>query len=195
MKLRDDKKSQQIFDAVLHLVKEKGLAGVTMGEIARQAGMATGTLYIYFKSKEELISTLFSECRKASLESYFREYDESLPFETGFRIVWENILRFRIENFEDVVFLDQCYHSPFINECTMKLTKQMKKPLYKLIEKGRSEGIFKDVETFSLLTFMFGAVHEAAKNAHYQRKRLTQSDIDGLFRLCWDGMKRNDDNR
>jgi hypothetical protein len=77
----------------------------------------------------------------------------------------------------------------------MKLTKQMKKPLYKLIEKGRSEGIFKDVETFSLLTFMFGAVHEAAKNAHYQRKRLTQSDIDGLFRLCWDGMKKNDDNR
>ncbi|NCI46191.1 TetR/AcrR family transcriptional regulator [Sediminibacterium soli] len=190
MKLRDDKKTQQIFDAVLSLVKEKGLAGVTMGEIARHAGMATGTLYIYFTNKEELISTLFSECRKASLESYFRDYNEDLPFKSGFRIVWNNILQFRIQNFEDVVFLDQCYHSPFINECTMKLTKQMKKPLYKLIEKGKEENIFKDMDTVSLLTFLFGVIHEAAKNAHYQRRPMTQSDIDALFRLCWDGMKR-----
>lgn len=188
--MRDDKKTQQIFDAVLSLVKEKGLAGVTMGEIARQAGMATGTLYIYFRNKEELISTLFSECRRASLESYFSNYTEDMPFEKGFRIVWDNILRFRIENFEDVVFLDQCYHSPFINECTMKLTKEMKKPLFKLMEKGKEERIFKEMETFSLLTFMIGVIHEAAKNAHYQRKPMTQADRDALFRLCWDGMKR-----
>lgn len=190
MKLRDDKKAGQIYKAVLALVKDKGLAGVTMGEIAKEAGIATGTLYIYFKNKEEIISNLFFECRKESIESYFVNYDESLPFKKGFAIVWRNILQFRIENFEEVVLMDQCYHSPFINECTMKLTKEMKKPLYKLVERGKEENFFKDVDTMTLLTFMFGSIHEGVKNAHYNRKTLTKEAIDNMFKMCWDGMKR-----
>lgn len=190
MKLRDDKKTQQIFEAALILVKEKGLAGITMCEIASQAGMATGTLYIYFKNKEELINILFAECRKASADSYFHNYHQAQPFKQGFAIVWRNILEFRIQNFEEAVFMDQCYHSPFINECTRKLTMQMIRPLIKLMEKGKEENVFKDVDVFSLLSFMIGCIHEGVKNAHYSHKPLTKTAIDTLFNMCWDGMKR-----
>jgi AcrR family transcriptional regulator len=190
LKLRDDKKTQQIFQAALGLVKENGLAGITMCEIAKEAKIATGTLYIYFKNKEELINILFTECRKAQLENYLRNYDISKPFKSGFTTVWKNILKFRVENFEEVVFMDQCYHSPFINECTIKLTKQMKQPLIKLIERGKDENVFKEVETYSLLTFMIGSIHEGVKNAHYSQKPLTKTAIDAMFTMCWDGMKR-----
>lgn len=190
MKLRDDKKTGQIFKAVLGLVKAKGLAGITMGETAREAGIATGTLYIYFKNKEELINNLFFECRQEAIENYFLDYDKTQPFKAGFRRVWMNILNFRVDNFEEVVFMDQCYHSPFINECTMKLTKEMKKPLYKLIERGIEENIFKDVDPITLLTFMIGSIHEGVKNAHYNVKPLSKSAIDSMFKMCWDGMKR-----
>lgn len=190
MKLRDDKKVRQVFKAVLALVKEKGLAGITMGEIAREAGMATGTLYIYFKNKEELINNLFCECRKEAIENYFVAYDPSKPFKPGFLVVWMNILNFRVLNFEEVVFMDQCYHSPFINECTMKLTKEMKKPLIKLIERGKDENVFKDIDTMSLLTFMIGSIHEGVKNAHYNRKPLSKTAINTMFNMCWDGLKK-----
>ncbi|MBS1565823.1 MAG: helix-turn-helix transcriptional regulator, partial [Bacteroidetes bacterium] len=55
MKPKDDTKIEQIFAATLRLVEEIGVAGITMRQIAREAGMATGTLYIYFKDKESLI--------------------------------------------------------------------------------------------------------------------------------------------
>lgn len=190
LKPRDDKKTNQIFQAALGLVKEKGLAGITMCEIAKEAGLATGTLYIYFKNKDELINILFAECRKASVENYFQNYHPSTPFKSGFAIVWMNILKFRIENFEEVVFMDQCYHSPFINECSIKLTKQLVQPLFKLIERGKDENMFKDVDTYSLLIFMIGSIHEGVKNAHYSRKSLNEADIDTMFTMCWDGMKR-----
>ncbi len=190
MKIRDDKKAQQVFQAALGLVKEKGLAGITMSEIAKEAGIATGTLYIYFKNKEELINNLFFDCRKEAIESYFLNYDEAEPFKSGFRVVWMNILNFRIANWEEVVFMDQCYHSPFINECTMKLTKEMKQPLYKLIERGKEENVFKDADTSTLLIFMIGSIHEGVKNAHYNQKPLNKTAIDSMFTMCWDGMKR-----
>lgn len=190
MKLKDDKKVEQIFEATLSLVKEKGLAGVTMGEIARSAGIATGTLYIYFKNKEELINTLFADCRKASIDSYFKNYDATKPFKSGFKVVWNNILEYRVLHFDRVVLMDQCYHSPFMDECTMKMTKQWKQPLFKLIERGKDENVFKDMDTFALLIFMIGSIHEGVKNAHYTRKPLNKATIEAMFNMCWDGMKK-----
>ena len=127
-----------------------------MSEIAREAGMATGTLYIYFKNKEELINSLFADCRQSSIENYFKNYDASAPFKSGFMLVWMNILQYRVKHFTEVVFMDQCYHSPFLNDCTMKLTKQIINPLFVLIERGKEENVFKEVDTFSLMVFMFG---------------------------------------
>lgn len=190
MKLKDDKKAQQIFDATLTLVNERGLAGITMCGIAKAAGLATGTVYIYFKNKDELINTLFTECKKASIDSYFTDYDPSLPFKSGFAIVWKNILQFRIQNFEEVILMEQCYHSPFLNECSKKITKQWMQPLYKLIERGKEENVFKDIDTFTLLIFMIGGIHAGVKNAYYSRKSLGKATIDHMFRMCWDGMRR-----
>lgn len=188
--MRDDKKVQQVFNAALGLVKEKGLAGITMCEIAREAGLATGTVYIYFENKEKLLNQLFSACRESSLESYFENYDLTLPFEQGFRTVWMNILRYRINNFEEVVFMDQYYHSPFLNDCTMKLTKQVLRPLTALMERGREEKLLKDMDTITLLSYMFGCIHETVKNAYYSRKTLKKNDVEALYAMCWDGMKR-----
>ena len=55
MKPRDENKILDIYRATLELVKETGLAGITMGQIAKEAGLATGTVYIYFNNKEDLI--------------------------------------------------------------------------------------------------------------------------------------------
>lgn len=50
-----------ILDAARRLVAEGGFAAVQMSEIARTAGVATGTLYRYFSSKEALCRELFRE--------------------------------------------------------------------------------------------------------------------------------------
>ena len=68
MKPRDDKKVEQIYKATLLLVTEKGLAGITMSEIAKEAGLATGTLYIYFKNKDELVNALLPHAESLQLK-------------------------------------------------------------------------------------------------------------------------------
>jgi len=47
---------EAIFEAVVELFKEKGLEAITMQNVAERAGMATGTLYNYFKSKKQILS-------------------------------------------------------------------------------------------------------------------------------------------
>ena len=50
---------------------EKGFDAASMGEIARQAGVSKGTLYVYFESKEELFEAIFEEESRAQAEQVF----------------------------------------------------------------------------------------------------------------------------
>lgn len=189
VKPRDEHKIDQIFQATLVLVKEKGLAGITMSEIASAAKIATGTLYIYFESKEKLINELFTQCRKSSVDIYFKDYDATQPFVQGIRRIWFNLLEFRMNHFKESVFMDQCYHSPFITETTKEFTKKMIQPLYKLVERGKEEKQLKNLDAFLLLIFMVSGINEYVKHSVYSKKKITKSSMEDLFNLMWDGIK------
>ena len=189
VKPRDEHKIDQIFQATLILVKQKGLAGITMSEIAVAAKIATGTLYIYFESKEKLINELFTQCRKSSVDIYFKDYDASQPFSVGLKRIWINLLEFRMNHFKESVFMDQCYHSPYITETTKDLTKKMIQPLYKLVERGKAEKELKELDTFMLLIFMVSGINEYVKHSVYSEKKITKASMEDLYNLMWDGIK------
>ncbi|PSL47236.1 TetR family transcriptional regulator [Chitinophaga niastensis] len=189
MKLKDDKKVIQIFQSALKLVAKKGLSGVTMGDISREAGIATGTLYVYFKSKDELINALFAACRENSVKVSFKGYNPQAPFKPGFRNIWLNILRYKLQNFEETVFLEQCYHSPFITVDTREKAQQLSAPFYELMERGKKEQLIKNADTGLLLTFMIGTMNELVKQTHYGSITLNRTKINVTFDLCWDALK------
>jgi AcrR family transcriptional regulator len=189
MKPRDENKISEIYKATLGLVKANGLAGITMQMVAKEAGIATGTLYIYFKNKEALISSLFNECVKNSASSSFKNYDPSEPFKIGFKTIWSNIVHHRIARFNESIFIEQCFHSPFIDENTKITVRKMFEPLVQLLERGKSERLIKDIDTFWLLAFMTGTTSEIAKRVIYHNRKLTSDIMDTNFQLCWDGIK------
>jgi AcrR family transcriptional regulator len=57
----------EILAAARRLMDEKGVEALTMDEIAQAAGVAKGTLYLYFQSKDELIQALLSQVGEAML--------------------------------------------------------------------------------------------------------------------------------
>jgi AcrR family transcriptional regulator len=63
-----------ILDAALQLFQETPFDAIGMGEVARRAAVAKGTVYLYFKTKEELFLALQSE----AFESWFDEMDARL---------------------------------------------------------------------------------------------------------------------
>ena len=67
MKPKDDEKQRAIAEATFNLVAQTGLSGLTMADIARTAGIATSTLYVYYPSKDELISQLYEEAKTATM--------------------------------------------------------------------------------------------------------------------------------
>jgi len=59
--MRDPDKPQQIIDAAIRVFARAGYYNSRVSDIAREAGIASGTIYLYFKTKDEILVTLFRE--------------------------------------------------------------------------------------------------------------------------------------
>ncbi len=54
-------KYMQIIDAAVEVIAENGYHQSQVSKIAKQAGVADGTIYLYFKNKEDILISLFKE--------------------------------------------------------------------------------------------------------------------------------------
>ena len=59
--MRDPDKPQAIIDAAVRVFARNGYYNSRVSDIAREAGIASGTIYLYFKTKDEILVTLFRE--------------------------------------------------------------------------------------------------------------------------------------
>jgi TetR/AcrR family fatty acid metabolism transcriptional regulator len=59
--MRDPDKPQQIIDAAVRVFARKGYYNARVSDIAKEAGIAAGTIYLYFRTKDDILVTLFRE--------------------------------------------------------------------------------------------------------------------------------------
>jgi len=146
-----DNKKRNIIIAALEVFAQKGFNSATIKEIADKAGIGKGTIYEYFKSKNEIILSAFSvfiEEGEASLSAL-----ENLPYPPdkkllkGLEIFTEVINREGISNFElffdfwSVGIKEKKYKSEFYNQLKNFYSKY-RQTFAKIIKEGQNKGIF-----------------------------------------------------
>lgn len=66
---RTELRRTEIFRSLGLALQERGVAGITMGEIADRLGMTKGSLYYYFKDKDDLLYQCHMRCMEVSLDA------------------------------------------------------------------------------------------------------------------------------
>lgn len=107
--------------ALRDLVAERGFHGASMGAVATAAGVATGTAYVHYESKEELVYATYLELKGELSASVLDGLDEaSEPFAK-----WSHILTAACEHLaeepERARFLSQLEESPYYEEAHARL--------------------------------------------------------------------------
>ena len=67
--MRDPEKPQQIIEAAVRVFARKGYFNSRVSDIAHEAGIAAGTIYLYFDTKEDILITMFREKMAAFVET------------------------------------------------------------------------------------------------------------------------------
>ena len=111
-------KEQKILDAALKLFVERGFHGTSTSEIAKTAEVATGTLFHYFKTKEELINRLYLYTKEIMLNEIKGPYDDKKTLKENLKNLWLKFVHFCIDNPYNFQFILSFHCSPYITSFT-----------------------------------------------------------------------------
>ena len=100
-------------DAMRTLVARNGFHGASMGAVAREAGVATGTAYTYYASKDELVLAAYCETKAQLAAAAMAGLDENAPAGARFRGIWLATYHHLTANPDHARFLLQVDHSPY----------------------------------------------------------------------------------
>jgi len=112
MREKDKFKEISIREKALGMIVKKGLDGFSMQKLAKAAGVSPATIYIYFKSKEDLILQLCLEASEKMTEITLKNFDPSMSFNEGLKLQWINRAKYCLKYPEQMHFLEQIRHSP-----------------------------------------------------------------------------------
>lgn len=88
---KSDKKRKAILDAAVELFADRGIGHAPTSAISSSAGVAEGTLFTYFKTKDELLNELYREMRR-EIDREMADYPFTADPRTRLRFVWDRFL-------------------------------------------------------------------------------------------------------
>jgi AcrR family transcriptional regulator len=111
-------KRTAIMEAALKLFSEKGFKETSTANISQLAGVATGTLFLYFENKEELINRLYLESKEEFANYTRQSLEEEKTLKAELRHVWDRWMFWTIAHPEKAGFMLYFSASPFISKMT-----------------------------------------------------------------------------
>lgn len=188
MKPRDPEKELALFEATLKLAEHGNLTDLTIQQIASEAGLSVGTVYVYFEGKEDLFRRLYWRSKRNATERMVQGYRAELPFRQGFRLVCRNYFDFLLSERRDVTFQEKFLRSGPLDPATLELTKASAQPIEELMARGQAEDLVKPWNRVSLLRFVMVVVKEGAIQAQQLEPNEREACFERTLQFCWDGV-------
>nr|XP_060149203.1 HTH-type transcriptional repressor FatR-like [Globicephala melas] len=160
-----------------------------MSKIAKLAGVAPGTIYIYFESKQELVNKLYLYIKTDIASIAFKGFDESQSVEEGFKTIWYNVAKYKKKNIKEAMFSSLCDITPMIEKGWEQKGLELLEPLAKLWIRGQKEGIIKNVPMQLLYAFSMSPLSYLISEHQDKNIKLTKELIDHSYRIAWDSIK------
>lgn len=180
----DVDKRQLILDAATHVFAERGFFAAQVADIARRAGIAAGTVYLYFRSKDELLISLFDR----TMQDAIRDGRETLasvvdPADRLRRIARLHLERLGRDRDLAIVFQVELRQSTkFMARLSATRLRSYLGIIRDTIAEGQTQGVFRaNVPATLGAKMFFGALDEMATNwILSDRKYALIDDADGV---------------
>lgn len=170
--------------AVVELVAERGIHGTSMSRVAEQAGVATGTAYVHYASKEELLIAAFVETKWTLGEVVYRGLHPSGSSRDLFESVWRRTYDHLREDPAVARFLAQIDESPLRTRAHEALPDD--DPLLQLADQMADDLVELPIEILYELG-LAPAVRLVASDTHLDDRQLS-----GVIEACWRAVHRPD---
>jgi len=187
-------KREAILDTALTLFTERGFFGTPTSMISKEAGVATGTLFFYFKTKEDLIDTLYRRTKEEAAQAMCRGMENEKGTKDRIRRLGINAVGWGIEYPSKMKFMEQFAHSPFVSTTAHEEGMSHFLFLQDLVQEGISRGEIKDLDPPLLFCMLASSLSGLVARVSMtedpaERVAIIEQGLD----IVWNGLKAEKD--
>jgi TetR/AcrR family fatty acid metabolism transcriptional regulator len=186
-------KRDAILRAAIDVFANRGFFSAQVADVARAAGVAAGTVYLYFKSKDDLLVSIFDRSMREGLtlgRAAVADLDD--PRERLRRLARAHLARLGGDRSLAVVFQVELRQSTkFMERFSSTLLRDYLGLIRDAIADGQRTGMFRtDIKATVAAKIFFGALDEMATNWILSRRRYSlEADADTVVDLFLNGAR------
>ncbi|SRR5712691_1099414 len=186
-------KRDAILRAAIDVFAERGYFNAQVADVARAAGVAAGTVYLYFESKDDLLVSIFERSMRDGLASGRAAVaDLRDPRERLLRLARGHLARLGQDRNLAIVFQVELRQSTkFMERFSSTLLRDYLGLIREAIADGQRDGVFRaDLKPTAAAKMLFGALDEMATNWILSRRRYSlDADADAVVDLFINGAR------
>jgi len=189
MRRKDDNKKEAIFEATISLLNEIGFYQISMSKIAKRAGVSVATIYVYFEDKDDMIRKLYLDVKNKFVSFAIQDLDEKKSTEQNVEYFIRKMLDFILKHKEYFLFIEQFLNSPLVKNLSIEENIEDIGAFYKIFEKGKKDGVLKQVDDALLMSFCYYPVVQLAKAYFNGSIELSETVIKAIILMGWDAIR------
>lgn len=187
-RLKSEDKRDAILAAAIRVFAERGLAAPTSA-ISREAGIAEGSLFTYFPTKDDLLNALYREIKLDLATAMMSDFSRHSTARARLRHVWDRYVRWGIANRERRKVLAQVQVSGKLTQETQAVGSAPFAEVHEMARQAMAQGIVRDLP-LEVLTSAIEALATSTMELASTNPGHASAYQDLGFEILWNGIKR-----
>jgi AcrR family transcriptional regulator len=190
---KSEEKRNILLSVATQVFAKNGLTAST-ASITNAAGMAEGTLFNYFKGKDDLMNTLYLEIKNDLAEAMLCGHPRNASPQEGMQYIWNHYIDWGAKNPERLAVLHKLKVWEGLKPEIAETAAARFAELHSLIDSAISGGALKEVP-FEFMIAIFTAQAETVMQFIKQDPDKATIYKDRGFELFWTGINANDNRK
>jgi len=187
---KSEDKRNAILEAATRVFAERGLADAPTSEISKQAGVAEGTLFTYFKTKDDLINALYREIKLELADAMMSGFPRKTSVRNRLRHVWDGFVNWGVANPQQRKVLAQLQVSGMLSKESFEAGSAPFVEMQDMIRDATEQHILRAELPIELISKVLAALAEATMDLIVLKPALANKYRNSGFEIYWAGIAR-----
>lgn len=185
-------KRRKILRAALSLLAHKGFHGFSIKEVAKVAEVATGTVYVYFRDKHDMIGQLHMDIIRSFAKAAFLGWDESASPYSRYKRLCSNLWHYSLSHKETVLCKGQFDQlPPDVLRIQYADAQRFFEPLNILFNEGKANGELIPLPNEVLSSVTVETIWQVAYKQILGMINVREITLDKIIEVSWCGVSRS----
>jgi len=192
MRKIDEGKKNRIKQAVFEIARDEGIAGLSFGKLAKRAGVSSGTPYVYYQDKTDMLGKIYLDVKTLVDDGLQADIDQGkTPEERLFNAV-NHFAKQLVAHQLEANYLAAIEDNPqLVTAAVLQAGNQLAAPLKVAFEAAAATGRLKPTNPESVRALLFGPFTMVLRQRFAIDQPVLASELETVIQFSMQGLLKN----